>query len=67
MATRFQGDRDLVILPRAPGSSLDPSSEAVTHNTCRVGFDLTKPMEASGKKYEKTNFPTVEIEKYFTE
>ena len=28
MATRFQGDRDLVIKDKEPGSSLDPSSEA---------------------------------------
>ena len=27
LATRFQGDADLVIKPKEPGSSLDPSSE----------------------------------------
>jgi len=27
MATRFQGDTDLVVKPRALGSSLDPSAE----------------------------------------
>jgi 2,5-furandicarboxylate decarboxylase 1 len=64
MATRFQGDRDLVVLPRAPGSSLDPSGEPDTHNTCRVGFDLTKPLEARGKKFEKTPFPDVDLSKY---
>jgi 2,5-furandicarboxylate decarboxylase 1 len=64
MATRFQGDRDLIILPRAPGSSLDPSGEPETHATCRVGFDLTKPLSAAGKKFEKTPFPKVDVEKY---
>jgi 2,5-furandicarboxylate decarboxylase 1 len=64
LATRFQGDSDLVVLPRAPGSSLDPSSEAGTHNTCRVGFDLTKPLAANGKKFEKTPFPEVSLKKF---
>jgi 2,5-furandicarboxylate decarboxylase 1 len=64
LATRFQGDEDLVVLPRAPGSSLDPSSEPGTYNTCRVGFDLTKPLEAKGKKFEKTPFPKVDASKF---
>jgi len=45
MATRFQGDRDLVVRERAPGSSLDPSADAGTHVTTRLGFDLTAPIE----------------------
>jgi UbiD family decarboxylase len=45
LATRFQADRDLVILPRQPGSSLDPSAEAGTHLTAKLGFDLTRPLE----------------------
>jgi UbiD family decarboxylase len=65
MATRFQGDEDLVILPRAPGSSLDPSSEPETHATTRVGFDLTKPLEAKGKKFEKGRFPEVKLDQFF--
>jgi 2,5-furandicarboxylate decarboxylase 1 len=64
MATRFQGDEDLVVMPRAPGSSLDPSSEPGTHNTCRVGYDLTKPLERKGKKFEKTPFPDVDVKKF---
>jgi 2,5-furandicarboxylate decarboxylase 1 len=64
MATRFQGDEDLVIRPRAPGSSLDPSSEPETYNTCRVGFDLTKPLAAAGKKFEKTPFPDVDLGRF---
>jgi len=38
MATRFQGDRDLVVRARAAGSSLDPSAEAGTHMTTRLGL-----------------------------
>lgn len=59
MATRFQGDRDLVVMERAPGSSLDPSAEPGTHNTTRVGFDLTAPLQTAGKDFRKARFPEV--------
>jgi 2,5-furandicarboxylate decarboxylase 1 len=64
MATRFQGDKDMVIMPRMPGSSLDPSSEPDTYNTCRVGFDLTRPLETKGKKFERAPFPHVDLATY---
>ncbi|MBN1310632.1 MAG: UbiD family decarboxylase [Anaerolineae bacterium] len=64
MATRFQGDQDMVVKPRAPGSSLDPSAEPGTKDTCRVGFDLTRPLEAKGKKFEKAPFPRVDLGRY---
>jgi anhydromevalonate phosphate decarboxylase len=64
LATRFQGDKDLVMLEKEPGSSLDPSAEPGTHLTTKVGFDLTKPLEVSGKTYEKAAFPEVDIKKF---
>ena len=64
MATRFQGDRDLLILPRSPGSSLDPSSEPGTHETTRVGFDLTKPLETQGKSFDKAPFPVIDLSRF---
>ena len=67
MATRFQGDADLVVMPKAPGSSLDPSAElstAGTHLTTRLGFDLTKPLTTQGKDFEKALFPVVDISRY---
>lgn len=60
LATRFQGDRDLIVYPRAPGSSLDPSAEAGTHLTTRLGFDLTAPLATGGKSFRKAEFPKVE-------
>jgi hypothetical protein len=51
-------------MERAPGSSLDPSGENETHNTCRVGFDLTKPLEVKGKNFEKVSFPQVNLRKW---
>jgi len=67
MATRFQGDTDLVIKPKEPGSSLDPSSErseAGTHLTTKLGFDLTKPLTMHGKGFDKALFPQVDLEQY---
>jgi 2,5-furandicarboxylate decarboxylase 1 len=64
MATRFQGDVDLVLKLRSPGSSLDPSAEPGAHKTCRVGFDLTKPLVTSGKQFDKAPFPEVDLSKY---
>ncbi len=64
MATRFQGDRDLVILPRERGSSLDPSASEENYLTCRVGFDLTKPLSSKGKSFTKVKYPPISIEKW---
>jgi len=42
LATRFQADRGLVMLPGMTGSPLDPSSDGQT--MCKTGFDCTKPL-----------------------
>jgi 2,5-furandicarboxylate decarboxylase 1 len=67
MATRFQGEADLVVLPKEPGSSLDPSAEPGTHITSKVGFDLTKPLEAKGKDFSRAEFPDVDMKKFIRE
>jgi len=67
MATRFQADRDLVMLGRERGSSLDPSAEPGTYETCKVGFDLTAPLGTSGKPFAKVPFPQVDVERYIGE
>jgi UbiD family decarboxylase len=64
LATRFQGDIDLTIMEKASGSSLDPSAEPDTHRTTRLGFDLTKPLEARGKTFEKAVFPEVNLKDF---
>jgi UbiD family decarboxylase len=66
-ATRFQGDADLVVKPKEPGSSLDPSSERSSngmHLTTKLGFDLTKPLTKQGKDFEKALFPMVDLNQY---
>ncbi|MBA7504594.1 Gallate decarboxylase [subsurface metagenome] len=65
MATRFQGDTRMIIKDKEPGSSLDPSAEPGTKMTTKIGFDLTKPLVARGKSYNKADFPKVDINKYF--
>ena len=49
---------------RAPGSSLDPSAEAVTKDTTRMGFDLTMPLETKGKSFVRADFPQVDLKKF---
>ncbi|MDP2726361.1 MAG: phenolic acid decarboxylase, partial [Dehalococcoidia bacterium] len=46
MATRFQPDRDIVLLPNAIGSRLDPSAMVKGLET-KMGLDLTWPMPPS--------------------
>ena len=65
MATRFQGDVRMVIKDKEPGSSLDPSAEPGTKMTTKIGFDLTKPLIAKAKSFNRADFPKVDISKYF--
>ncbi len=64
MATRFQGDIDLKVLDKEPGSSLDPSAEPGTKMTTKIGFDLTAPLVTKGKSFARTTFPQVDLKKY---
>jgi len=59
MATRFQGDRDLVVMDKEPGSSLDPSAEPGSKLTTKMGFDLTAPLGEARRHYEKVPYPDV--------
>jgi UbiD family decarboxylase len=63
-ATRFQGDRGLVIKAGETGSSLDPSADPETRKTTKVGFDATKPLEVKGKDFNKAKFPEVDWRKF---
>ena len=64
MATRFQGDRGMIVLAREPGSSLDPSAEPGTKLTTRIGFDLTAPVGEARRGYEKVPYPDVDVNKF---
>jgi 2,5-furandicarboxylate decarboxylase 1 len=55
LATRFQADKDLIIMKNQKGSSLDPSADSNTRITTKCGFDLTKPI-GKDKDYKKVEF-----------
>ena len=65
MATRFQGDVDMIVKDKEPGSSLDPSAEPETKMTTKIGFDLTAPRVVKAKSFGKAEFPKVDLRRYF--
>lgn len=66
MATRFQGDRDIVT-KREKGSSLDPSSDLETRETTKMGFDLTIPAGRDPKDFKKPELPMkLKVKDYLT-
>ncbi len=64
IATRVQADKDAVILTGQKGSSLDPSADAHTYATAKMGIDATKPLQAHGKDFEKAKWMNVKKEDY---
>ncbi len=61
IATRFQADRDLVLLTDQPGSSLDPSGyhePGKKARTAKMGLDATMPWGAEGAAFEKVRYET---------
>jgi 2,5-furandicarboxylate decarboxylase 1 len=51
IATRFQADRDLIVVSGAQGSKLDPSSDAGI--SAKMGIDATKPVEAEPMVFKR--------------
>lgn len=67
IATRFQADKDAVILPNMRGSSLDPSgdlTEGKKARTCKVGIDATIPERTTGKGFKKVDYKKVDLKKF---
>ncbi|MCM3397764.1 UbiD family decarboxylase [Oceanobacillus profundus] len=58
VATRFQADKDFVVVHDALGSKLDPSTENGVGS--KVGFDCTVPLNAEPMQYEKIRIPGLE-------
>ena len=68
MATRFQADKDLVILTKVRGSSLDPSSDQKKLQTAKMGIDATRSLTKRPEGFEIAKIPKLEkikLEKYF--
>lgn len=57
IATRFQANEDLLIIPQARGSTLDPSADQETGLTTKVGVDATRPLNRPKDKFELAKIP----------
>ncbi len=67
IATRFQADRDLVLLTDQPGSSLDPSGRQVPGQkalTAKMGLDATVPWEGERTGFERVQYGRVDLSDY---
>jgi len=67
IATRFQANRDAMIIPDQRGSSLDPSgdlTEGKKAMTCKMGLDATIPETGTGKGFAKENYRKVNLDNY---
>jgi len=60
IATRFQADEDLIVIPHARGSTLDPSADQETGTTTKLGIDATRPLTKPKEKFEKARTSTDE-------
>jgi len=58
VATRFQASEDLLVIPQARGSTLDPSADQETGLTTKVGVDATRPLTKPKEKFETAIVPT---------
>ncbi len=67
VATRFQADKNAVILPNQPGSSLDPSgdlAEGKKARTCKMGLDATVPSGKTDKSFAKEQYRKVDLNRF---
>jgi UbiD family decarboxylase len=58
IATRFQGNRGLVIITDARGSSLDASGNQELNLTTKIGIDATRSFLRPKEKFERARIPT---------
>ena len=65
LATRFQGDRSLVVMSGMRASPLDPSLGSATTGS-KVGFDLTWPMGKSTMEHAVPEPPSYEGRRFST-
>jgi len=60
VATRCQADRDVLIVPRAKGSELDPSS--ADGLGAKMGIDATIPLDAPAERFLRIRIPLEEFQ-----
>lgn len=67
LATRFQAERDLIVVHGAEGSKLDPSADNGVSS--KMGFDCTVPLNSEPFKYLRVRIPgydEIELEDYLS-
>ncbi len=70
IATRFQADKNAVVLSKQPGSSLDPSgdlSEGKKATTAKAGLDATIPTVTTGKGFKREEYRKIDLKQYLKE
>ena len=60
MATRFQADKDIVLIKNVRGSSLDPSSDQKKLKTAKLGIDATRPLDKRKEGFEIAKIPKLD-------
>ena len=60
MATRFQADKDMVLIKNVRGSSLDPSSNQKKLKTAKLGIDATRPLDKRKEGFEIAKIPKLD-------
>ena len=60
MATRFQADKDIVLIKNVRGSSLDPSSDQKKLQTAKLGIDATRPLDKRKEGFEIAKIPKLD-------
>lgn len=63
LGTRFQADRDLVVMSNMRASPLDPSLNG-SHTGAKLGFDLTWPFGKSSMEHAVPEAPTYEGKRF---
>ena len=61
IATRFRGDKGLLIVQNTRVSSLDPTADQDLELGCKVGIDATMPFSKPKDKFEAAKIPHSEI------
>ena len=69
IATRFKGDEDILMIPNARVSSLDPAGDQEKELGCKVGIDATRPMFKDPAGFKRAEIPVSDelrriLEKY---
>ena len=67
VATRFQADKDCVIMENMPGSSLDPSGNHLLgqkSRTTKMGLDCTIPWGRKREEFQRGSYGAVDLNNY---